>query len=180
MTLLPGRCRGGRVVGYHRATASAPPFALCPLPSICTHCALLLSSPSQAAALFPSPLALPLPSISLSCSPVHLFFAPPVCSPLHPSFLIPLHPSHCSCDASKEEHQTRHALPKQVPAGLTPPRRDQLHGGARRRQARGEARRGRQVAEAQVFVCICEQVSEVLRSASMRLCGAGDTSLPPS
>lgn len=36
------------------------------------------------------------------------------------------------------------------------------------------------MAEAQVFVCICEQVSEVPRSASMRLCGAGDTSLPPS
>lgn len=38
---------------------------------------------------------------------------------------------------------------------------------------------GRQVAEVQVFVCICEQVSQVPRSASMRLCGAGDASLPP-
>lgn len=66
MTPLPGRCRAGRVLGYHRATASAPPLpsalsALRPLPSFCTHCALLLSSPSEATALFPSPSCPPAP-----------------------------------------------------------------------------------------------------------------------
>lgn len=47
----------------------------------------------------------------------------------------------------------------------------------------GVARRGGggQVAEVQVFVfvCVCERGSEVPRSAGMRLCGAGDTSLSP-